>query len=59
MTRQNVLFVVFDQMRADCLHGALGLDAELPNFREFMADAVSFTNHVSVTRPVVRPEPRC
>ena len=51
MTRQNVLFVVFDQMRADCLHGALGSDVELPNFREFIADAVSFTNHVSVTAP--------
>ena len=51
MTRQNVLFVVLDQMRADCLHGSLGLDVELPNFREFMADAVSFTNHVSVTAP--------
>ena len=24
MKRQNVLFVVFDQLRADCLHGALG-----------------------------------
>ena len=51
MTRQNVLFVVFDQMRADCLHGALGLAVEVPNFREFMADAVSFTNHVTVTAP--------
>ena len=51
MTRQNVLFVVFDQMRADCLHGVLGSNAELPNLREFMGDAVSFTNHVSVTAP--------
>ena len=51
MLRQNVLFVVFDQLRADCLHGALGSDVALPNFREFMTDAVSFTNHVSVTAP--------
>ena len=51
MTRQNVLFIVFDQMRADCLHGALGSGVALPNFKEFLADAVSFTNHVSVTAP--------
>ena len=51
MKRQNVLFVVFDQLRADCLHGALGSDVALPNLREFMTDAVSFTNHVSVTAP--------
>jgi len=51
MARQNVLFIVFDQMRADCLNGALGSGVALPHFREFMADAVSFTNHVSVTAP--------
>ncbi len=53
----NVLFVVLDQMRADCLHGALA-DAALSqnpnsmsNIRALMDDGVSFTNHVSVTSP--------
>ena len=51
MTRPNILFVVFDQMRADCLFGALGESVALPNLRAFMADSVAFTNHVSVTSP--------
>jgi len=49
--RPNILFVVFDQMRADCLFGALAETMALPNFRAFMADSVAFTNHVSVTSP--------
>jgi len=51
VTRPNILFVVFDQMRADCLFGALGESVALPNLRAFMADSVAFTNHVSVTSP--------
>lgn len=51
MTRPNILFIVFDQMRADCLFGALGETVALPNLRAFMADSVAFTNHVSVTSP--------
>ena len=51
MARPNVLFVVFDQMRADCLSGALGDTVALPNLRAFMDDSVAFTNHVSVTSP--------
>jgi len=49
--RPNVLFVVFDQMRADCLKGALADAVDLPNLNALMADAVTFTNHVSVTSP--------
>ena len=51
MARPNILFVVFDQMRADCLFGALGETVALPNLRAFMADSVAFTNHFSVTSP--------
>lgn len=51
MTRPNILFVVFDQMRADCLSGALGAAVALPNLRAFMDDSTVFTNHVSVTSP--------
>jgi len=49
--RPNILFVVFDQMRADCLTGALAESVELPNLRALMADGVTFTNHVSVASP--------
>ena len=51
MTRPNVLFVVFDQMRADCLFGALGESVALPHLHAFRADSVAFSNHVSVTSP--------
>ena len=50
-SRPNVLFVVFDQMRADCLFGALGEAVALPHLRAFMADSAAFTNHYSVTSP--------
>ena len=47
----NVLFVVFDQLqRIACTRSAwVGRGAS--QFWEFMTDAVSFTNHVSVTAP--------
>jgi len=51
ISRPNVLFVVFDQMRADCITGALADAVDLPNLKALMADAVTFTNHVSVTSP--------
>ena len=49
--RKNVLFIVIDQFRADCLAGAFGNHVPLPNLRGFMAEAVTFNNHVSVTSP--------
>ena len=49
--KPNVLFVVLDQLRADCLNGELAETVDLPHLRAFMKDAVSFTNHVTVTRP--------
>ncbi|MGB3314268.1 MAG: alkaline phosphatase family protein [Albidovulum sp.] len=51
MPRDNVLFVVIDQLRADCLDGALADHVELPNLRALMADAVSFRAHYSVANP--------
>lgn len=52
MTRaQNILFVVFDQLRADCVSGALAAAADLPNIRRFRAEAVSFDRHMSVVNP--------
>ncbi len=49
--RRNVLFIVIDQLRADCLHGALAAHLEMPNLRAFMEEAVTFTRHFSVTSP--------
>jgi len=49
--RRNLLFIVLDQFRADCLHGALASHVDLPNLRALMADAVSFRAHYSVTSP--------
>ena len=50
-TRNNVLFVIIDQLRADCLVGALADHVDLPNLRALMADAVSFNRHYSVANP--------
>ncbi|WP_323006191.1 alkaline phosphatase family protein [Pseudorhodobacter sp.] len=49
--RRNVLFIVIDQLRADCLMGALGDVTPLPNLRALQAEAVSFTRHFSVVNP--------
>ena len=52
MTAQrNVLFIIIDQLRADCLHGALADHVDLPNMRALMAEAVTFRRHFSVTNP--------
>ncbi|KIC18030.1 alkaline phosphatase family protein [Leisingera sp. ANG-DT] len=48
---RNVLFIIIDQLRADCLSGALAEHVDLPNIRAFMQEAVSFNRHFSVTNP--------
>ncbi|MCK0151543.1 sulfatase-like hydrolase/transferase [Marivita sp. S6314] len=50
-TKLNTLFIVIDQLRADCVSGALAQHLDLPNMRAFAKDAVSFQNHYSVTAP--------
>ncbi len=47
----NVLFIVIDQLRADCVSGALAEHVAMPNIRALAADAVSFSHHFSVTNP--------
>ena len=47
----NVLFIVSDDLRADCLQLAINGQAVLPNLREFMEDAVTFRRHYTVTCP--------
>ncbi len=49
--KQNVLFIIIDQLRADCVTGALADYVELPNLRTFMRDAVTFERHFSVVNP--------
>ena len=41
---RNILFIVIDQLRADCLTGALSEHVDLPNLRRFMKEAVTFKN---------------
>ena len=50
-SKGKVLFIVMDQMRADCVTGALAEAARLPNLRALMAEAVTFTSHYTVTVP--------
>jgi len=49
--RLNTLFIVIDQLRADCVFGPLAAHLDLPNMRSLAEDAVSFRNHYSVTAP--------
>ncbi len=51
MARDNILFVIIDQLRADCLFGALADHVDLPNLRALMADAASFRQNYSVANP--------
>lgn len=48
---KNVLFILIDQMRADCLFGAMADHVELPNLRAFMRQAVSFERNYTVVNP--------
>ncbi|WP_120500068.1 sulfatase-like hydrolase/transferase [Roseovarius sp. EL26] len=48
---RNVLFIIIDQLRADCLKGALADHVNLPHLRALMQDAVTFDRHYSVTNP--------
>ncbi|MBT8166765.1 phosphonate monoester hydrolase [Phaeobacter gallaeciensis] len=48
---KNVLFVIIDQLRADCVFGALSDHVDLPNLRAFMDEAVTFKRHYSAVNP--------
>ncbi len=48
---QNVLLIIIDQLRADCLTGALAEHVNMPGIRELMAESVTFLQHFSVTSP--------
>ncbi|MCK4713295.1 MAG: sulfatase-like hydrolase/transferase, partial [Marinosulfonomonas sp.] len=48
---RKVLIIILDQLRADCIDGALAAHVKLPNIDAFRKDAVTFTSHFSVTNP--------
>lgn len=49
--KKNVLFILIDQLRADCLTGALAEHVALPHMRALMAEAVTFENNYTVVNP--------
>ena len=50
-TLPNVLIIVIDQLRADCVFGALSDHVDLPNMRSLADDGVRFDQHYYVTSP--------
>ncbi len=48
---RKTLFIIMDQFRADCIDGALARHVNLPNITALRRDAVTFTQHFSVTSP--------
>lgn len=48
---RKTLFIVLDQMRADCVFGALANAVPLPRMRGLAAQGVSFRQHYSVANP--------
>lgn len=49
--KRKVLVIISDQLRADCIEGALAEHVNLPNIAALRKDAVTFTKHFSVTNP--------
>ncbi|PCI87402.1 MAG: phosphonate monoester hydrolase [Hyphomicrobiales bacterium] len=49
--KQNILFIIIDQLRADCVTGALEAYVDMPNIRALRDDSVSFNKHYSVVNP--------
>ena len=48
---RNVLIVVVDQLRADCLHLKIAGKEVTPNLNAFASDAVTFSRNYSVVNP--------
>ncbi|QGX99646.1 phosphonate monoester hydrolase [Roseovarius faecimaris] len=49
--RRNILFIVIDQLRADCLTGALADHVDMPHLQSLRDEALTFANHYSVCNP--------
>lgn len=50
-SKRKILVIISDQMRADCIDGALADHVSLPNLAALQKDAVTFTKHYSVANP--------
>ena len=48
---RKIIFIVIDQLRADCVNGALAASVQMPNLRALMKESVTFNRHYSVTVP--------
>jgi len=48
---KNILLIVIDQFRADCVLGELADAAPLPNLQALMQEATCFKQHYTVTTP--------
>ena len=48
---KKILFIIMDQLRADCIFGALSKHIDTPNLDALMADATCFKQHYSVVNP--------
>ena len=49
--KSKILVIISDQLRADCVEGALANHVSLPNIAALRKDAVTFTKHFSVANP--------
>lgn len=49
--KRKILVIISDQLRADCVTGALAEHIRIPNIDALRKDAVTFTRHFSVTNP--------
>ncbi len=49
--QKNVLFIVIDQLRADCIFGDIAKKIQLPNIDKLISDATAFKSHYSVANP--------
>ncbi|OUS07304.1 phosphonate monoester hydrolase [Rhodobacterales bacterium 52_120_T64] len=49
--KRKILVIISDQLRADCVEGALEKHIKMPNIAALRKDAVTFTKHFSVTNP--------
>ena len=47
----KILYIIIDQLRADCLNGAVAASIEMPNLRKLMSESVTFNQHYTVTTP--------
>lgn len=47
----KVLFIILDQLRADCVFGELSDTVQTPSLNRLMSQGVSFLNHYTVTVP--------